>query len=125
MFTIVVSAHSGRTDSSGGHYNHSTGDYHYHHGSSAHDHYDIDGDGTIDCPKSFNYIKSFISQGGIKALLGVVALLLVPAIISVVSEILLVVILEAISIDILSCKKFLWILGIVIYVISIVLILIL
>ena len=31
-------AHSGRTDSSGGHYNRSTGEYHYHHGYSAHQH---------------------------------------------------------------------------------------
>lgn len=47
---VVAFAHSGRTDSSGGHYNHSTGEYHYHHGNSAHDHYDIDGDGVDDCP---------------------------------------------------------------------------
>jgi hypothetical protein len=31
-------AHSGRTDSSGGHYDRSTGEYHYHHGHSAHQH---------------------------------------------------------------------------------------
>lgn len=31
-------AHSGRTDSKGGHYNRSTGEYHYHHGYSAHQH---------------------------------------------------------------------------------------
>lgn len=31
-------AHSGRTDSSGGHYNHTTGEYHYHHGYPAHQH---------------------------------------------------------------------------------------
>ena len=31
-------AHSGRTDSSGGHTDHSTGDYHYHHGYPAHYH---------------------------------------------------------------------------------------
>ena len=37
MFTITY-AHSGRTDSSGGHYNRSTGEYHYHHGYSAHQH---------------------------------------------------------------------------------------
>lgn len=48
--TIIVSAHSGKTDANGGHYDHSTGGYHYHHGRSAHSHYDIDGDGTIDCP---------------------------------------------------------------------------
>ena len=49
-----VSAHPGRTDSSGGHTNHSTGEYHYHHGYSAHDHYDMDGDGVIDCPYDFD-----------------------------------------------------------------------
>lgn len=35
---MTISAHSGRTDSQGGHYNHSTGEYHYHHGYSAHQH---------------------------------------------------------------------------------------
>jgi hypothetical protein len=39
LSTIVPTfAHSGRTDSNGGHYNHSTGEYHYHHGYSAHQH---------------------------------------------------------------------------------------
>ena len=33
-----VYAHPGRTDSSGGHTNHSTGEYHYHQGESAHQH---------------------------------------------------------------------------------------
>ena len=51
---LVTSAHSGRTDSRGGHTNHSTGEYHYHHGYSAHDHYDIDGDGRKDCPYDFH-----------------------------------------------------------------------
>lgn len=36
----TVYAHPGRTDSSGGHMNHSTGEYHYHHGQSAHQHPD-------------------------------------------------------------------------------------
>lgn len=49
-----VSAHPGRTDSNGGHTDHSTGEYHYHHGYSAHDHYDMDGDGVVDCPYSFD-----------------------------------------------------------------------
>lgn len=31
-------AHSGRTDSQGGHYNHSTGEYHFHHGYPEHQH---------------------------------------------------------------------------------------
>ncbi len=33
-----VLAHSGRTDSNGGHWDNSTGEYHYHHGYPAHDH---------------------------------------------------------------------------------------
>ena len=36
------------------HHDHSTGEYHYHHGYSAHSHYDIDGDGIIDCPYDFD-----------------------------------------------------------------------
>lgn len=40
LFSIPTSAHSGGTDSNGGHYNHSTGEYHYHHGYSAHQHID-------------------------------------------------------------------------------------
>ena len=35
---VAVSAHPGRTDSSGGHWNRSTGKYHYHHGYPAHQH---------------------------------------------------------------------------------------
>lgn len=50
---IMAHAHPGRTDSNGGHTDHSTGEYHYHHGYPAHDHYDIDGDGIIDCPYDF------------------------------------------------------------------------
>lgn len=37
IFTISF-AHPGRTDSNGGHYDRSTGEYHYHHGYSAHQH---------------------------------------------------------------------------------------
>lgn len=35
---ITSFAHSGRTDSRGGHYNRSTGEYHYHHGYPEHSH---------------------------------------------------------------------------------------
>lgn len=39
LITITtVYAHSGGTDSSGGHYDRSTGEYHYHHGHPAHQH---------------------------------------------------------------------------------------
>ena len=48
-----VFAHPGRTDSAGGHYDRSTGEYHWHHGMSAHQHYDMDGDGILDCPYNF------------------------------------------------------------------------
>lgn len=51
---ISANAHAGKTDASGGHYDHSTGEYHYHHGYPAHQHYDIDGDGFRDCPYDFN-----------------------------------------------------------------------
>ncbi len=52
-FPICASAHPGKTDVNGGHYDRETGEYHYHHGHPAHDHYDIDGDGIIDCPYNF------------------------------------------------------------------------
>ena len=35
---LPVFAHSGKTDSKGGHYDHSTGEYHYHHGYPEHQH---------------------------------------------------------------------------------------
>lgn len=54
LLPLPVLAHPGRTDANGGHYNRSTGEYHYHHGYSAHQHYDMDGDGTPDCPYDFN-----------------------------------------------------------------------
>ena len=54
LLAVKVSAHSGRTDSSGGHTNRATGEYHYHHGYPAHDHYDMDGDGIVDCPYLFD-----------------------------------------------------------------------
>ncbi len=39
LIPTTVLAHSGKTDSNGGHYDRSTGDYHYHHGYSEHYHY--------------------------------------------------------------------------------------
>ena len=51
---VIAFAHPGRTDSSGGHTDHSSGDYHYHHGYPSHDHYDMDGDGIVDCPYRFD-----------------------------------------------------------------------
>lgn len=39
LFTLSAAAHSGRTDSKGGHYDRSTGEYHYHHGYPPHNHY--------------------------------------------------------------------------------------
>ena len=54
LFSIFATAHAGKTDSNGGHRNHSTGEYHYHHGYPAHSHYDMDGDGIIECPYDFD-----------------------------------------------------------------------
>lgn len=38
LLSITVLAHPGRTDENGGHYDNSTGEYHYHHGYPAHQH---------------------------------------------------------------------------------------
>ena len=38
LLALIVFSHPGKTDSSGGHYNRSTGEYHYHHGYPAHSH---------------------------------------------------------------------------------------
>lgn len=57
---LPIFAHSGRTDSNGGHYG--DGGYHYHHGYPAHDHYDMDGDGTKDCPYRFDDATNHKSQ---------------------------------------------------------------
>ena len=54
MSVLSVHAHPGGTDSNGGHRDRTTGEYHYHHGYEAHDHYDVDGDGVIDCPFDFD-----------------------------------------------------------------------
>lgn len=52
---LTALAHSGGTDSRGGHIDHSNGSYHYHHGYPEHHHYDMDDDGIIDCPYLFSY----------------------------------------------------------------------
>ena len=50
LMAFTGSAHSGGTDAYGGHYDKSTGEYHYHHGYPAHKHiggecpYDFDDD---------------------------------------------------------------------------------
>lgn len=54
LLTYPVFAHSGRTDANGGHYDTSTGEYHYHHGYPPHQHYDMNGDGIVDCPYEFD-----------------------------------------------------------------------
>lgn len=54
FLVVPASAHAGRTDSNGGHWDRETGVYHYHHGYPAHPHYDMDGDGVIDCPYDFD-----------------------------------------------------------------------
>lgn len=52
--TGTALAHPGRTDENGGHTDHSTGEYHYHHGYPAHNHWDMDNDGKLDCPYLFD-----------------------------------------------------------------------
>ena len=62
LLTIPASAHPGGTDSSGGHYDHSTGEYHYHHGYGPHEHEDLDGDGDLDCPYELPKDTKTVSQ---------------------------------------------------------------
>ncbi len=38
LYSFIASAHSGRTDSRGGHHDRKNGGYHYHHGMPAHQH---------------------------------------------------------------------------------------
>ena len=41
LFSLTTSfSHSGGTDAKGGHYNRTTGEYHYHHGEGPHQHED-------------------------------------------------------------------------------------
>ncbi len=56
--TLPASAHKGRTDANGGHYDHSTGEYHYHHGYLAHQH--VNGI----CPYNFDDKTNHDSGGG-------------------------------------------------------------
>lgn len=64
MVATTVVAHPGRTDSQGGHTDQSTGEYHFHHGYSAHDHYDMNGDGVVDCPYDFDDKTNHDGGGG-------------------------------------------------------------
>ena len=54
---FIAYAHSGGTDSDGGHYDHSTGEYHYHHGYPAHQH--VNGE----CPYDFDDQTNHSSGG--------------------------------------------------------------
>lgn len=66
MLAITAAAHPGSTDEDGGHVDRSTGEYHYHHGYPAHNHYDVDDDGQIDCPYDFEDEKSNEDDDGRK-----------------------------------------------------------
>lgn len=59
LLGISASAHGGKTDSNGGHYNRSTGEYHYHHGYPAHQHT------NGECPYDFDD-KTNHNGGGTK-----------------------------------------------------------
>lgn len=71
-------AHSGRTDSNGGHYDHSDGSYHYHHGYSAHGHpngkcpYDNDYTEDVYCEENSEYNDSVLFWNVIKSIFSVI-----------------------------------------------------
>ena len=72
MCVVVSFAHPGGTDSNGGHYNRSTGEYHYHHGYPAHQHtdglcpYDFDDKTGQSSGSSSNSSTSYKSSPGVK-----------------------------------------------------------
>ena len=80
MFCFTVFSHSGGTDSKGGH--HSGSSYHYHHGQPAHQHNDLDNDGILDCPYSFQ--NSSQNNSSTKSRDILISLLLVFALLFVV-----------------------------------------
>lgn len=71
LLSLPVAAHSGGTDSNGGHYDRSTGKYHYHHGYPAHQHtngicpYDFD-DQTRESSGASGMASGTISEGQAK-----------------------------------------------------------
>jgi hypothetical protein len=60
LFGTYVSAHPGSTDGDGGHFDHSSGEYHYHHGYPAHEH--SDGECPYDFDDQENSSASFSSK---------------------------------------------------------------
>ena len=68
LLTSLASAHSGKTDASGGHWDNSTGEYHYHHGYPAHQHlngvcpYDYDDQTGWNSGTSSSSVSDSVSQ---------------------------------------------------------------
>lgn len=62
LISLTAYAHPGRTDANGGHYDHSTGEYHYHHGYPAHQH--IDGVCPYDYDEQTNHNSNNSSSAG-------------------------------------------------------------
>ena len=72
MLSFSAAAHSGGTDSNGGHYDHSTGEYHYHHGNPAHQHKD----GYCPYSLSDTIAESVNGSGWVYWLVGIMALII-------------------------------------------------
>ncbi len=84
-FSSMVYAHPGKTDENGGHYDRSTGEYHYHHGYPAHQHaggvcpYDFDDNTKHSESKSVSDVSvspdtpilSFLSEYNIFAVISI------------------------------------------------------
>lgn len=68
LIAFTVYAHPGKTDSNGGHYNRSTGEYHYHHGYPAHQHtngicpYDFKDNTDIDSSSATKSLTNIIDD---------------------------------------------------------------
>ena len=64
LIPLPAAAHSGGTDESGGHYDSSTGEYHYHHGYSAHEH--VDGECVFDFDDNVDHDRDYSSSNSEK-----------------------------------------------------------
>lgn len=83
LFTTSVSAHSGKTDSNGGHHDNVNGGYHYHHGYPAHQH--INGECPYDMEDNTNEVDNTEITNNTGTLIVSILLIVIFVILAVIS----------------------------------------
>ena len=116
LFVATIFAHPGNTDSKGGHYNRSTGEYHYHHGKPEHQHK------NGECPYETNqgYYRSHNDSGSMSALLFIGGIFCLPFIGYKSKELLNDLFTTTFRMDKESSKIIAYILSIIISIISLI-----